>query len=61
MNDAVGYSILKLQGAAVIEEQCLKEGGACFKLRGIIHIRFQNFFSFHIAINNYQWITVNNK
>ena len=56
MNDAVGYSILKLQGAAVIEEQCLKEGGACFKLRGIIHIRFQNFaiFFFHIAINNYQ-------
>ena len=56
INDPVGYLISKLQDVAVIEEQRLKEGGAYFKLRGIIHIRFQNFaiFSFHIAINNYQ-------
>ena len=37
------YLISNLFGEVLIREQCLKEGGAYFKVREIHHIKFQNF------------------
>ena len=50
----VGYLILKFQGVALVGGQRLKDEGAYFKLKGIIHIKTQNFaiFPFQIVINN---------
>ena len=46
------YLILKLWGVTLIGEQLLKEGGAYFKVRQIIHVKFQNFiiFSFQVTV-----------
>ena len=41
-----------LKGAALIGGRCLKEGGAYFKERGIIHMKFQNFVTFLKKNNN---------
>ena len=48
------YLISKFEVMALIGGWCLKEGGAYFKERGTLHIKFQNFvvFSFQITINN---------
>ena len=51
------YLVLKLYSAALIGGRRLKEGGAYFKVRGVIHMKFQNIviFSFQITINNYRY------
>ena len=44
-------------GCGAYSSVALKEGGAYFKVRGIILMKFQNFiiFSFQITINNYHF------
>ena len=51
------YFISKLPGAALARGLRLKEGGAYFKVKGIITMKFQNFviFSFQITMNNYPY------
>ena len=51
------YLISKLQDAALIVGWHFKEEGACFKARGITHMKFQNFlfFSFQITIDDYHY------
>ena len=44
------HSILKLQGAALIGVWHLKEGSTYFKIRGIIHMKFQ-YYSHEITIS----------
>lgn len=46
-----------LQGPALIGGRRLQEGGAYFKVREIIHIKFQNLviLSFKTTINNYYY------
>ena len=48
------HLILKFWGAALIRGMHLKEVGAHFKVREIIHMKFQNFviLSFQVTINN---------
>ena len=51
------YFTLKLSGAALIEWQCLKDGGTYFTVKRIIPMRFQKLliFSFEAAINNFHY------
>ena len=46
-----GYLILKLKGAAFIGGLHLKVGGAYFKERRIIHMKFKNFVIFFFLNN----------
>lgn len=51
------FLMSKLESVTLIGALLLKEGDAYFKLRGIIHLKFQNFivFSFKITLNNYHY------
>ena len=51
------YLILKLCGVSLIGEWYLKERDAYFKVRGIIHLKFQNFvnFSLQVTISSYNY------
>lgn len=40
------YFLLKLEGATLIEGQCLKERGIHFKVQGIIHMKLQSLLHF---------------
>ena len=57
INAHIANLILKFQGLALNGRWPLTVGGAYFKVRGIIHKKFQNFvvFSFQIALNEYHY------
>ena len=49
------YFILKHKGAVLIGGWRLKQGGAYFKDRKIIQMKFQNFVNISFQINNYHY------
>ena len=51
------YSILKFWSATLMVVRRLKQGGAYFEVREIMHVKFPDFavFSSQVTINNYHY------